>query len=115
MKPEDIIIKPIITEKSNDGLQSGRYTFKVAKNATKIQIASSVESLFGVKVLNVNTMIVKGKEKRVGAHTGYKSDWKKAIVTIDVVPGDKTYLAKGGKAVKIDKKYKDSIDEFMGA
>jgi len=115
MKPEDIIIKPIVTEKSNDGLQSGRYTFKVAKNATKIQIASSVERLFGVKVLSVNTMIVKGKEKRVGAHTGMRPDWKKAIVTIDVKPGEKTYLAKGGKTVKIDKKYKDSIDEFMGA
>ena len=114
MKPEEIIIKPIITEKSNDGLQGGRYTFKVAKNATKIQIANSVESLFGVKVLKVNTMIVKGKEKRVGAHTGMRPDWKKAIVTIDVTPGEKTYLAKGGKTVKIDKKYKDSIDEFMG-
>jgi len=115
MKPEEIIIKPIITEKSNDGLQGGRYTFKVAKNATKIQIANSVENLFGVKVLKVNTMIVKGKEKRVGAHTGMRPDWKKAIVTIDVTPGEKSYLSKGGKAVKIDKKYKDSIDEFMGA
>jgi len=114
MKPEDIIIKPILTEKSNDGLQSGRYTFKVAKNANKIQIANSVESLFGVKVLRVNTMIVKGKEKRVGAHTGMRPDWKKAIVTIDVKPGEKTYLAKGGKAVKVDKKYKEAIDEFMG-
>ena len=115
MKPEDIIIKPIITEKSNDGLQNGKYTFKVAKKATKVEIANSVEALFGVKVLSVNTMIVKGKEKRVGANTGKRPDWKKAIVTIDTNPTDKTYLTKGAKEVKVDKKYKDSIDEFMGA
>ena len=115
MRPEDIIIKPIITEKSNDGLQDGKYTFKVAKKATKVQIANSVESLFGVKVLRVNTMTVKGKEKRVGAHTGKRPDWKKAIVSIDTNPTEKSYLTKGGKEVKIDKKYKDSIDEFMGA
>ena len=115
MKPEDIIIKPIITEKSSGGLQEGKYTFKVAKKATKIQIAGAVENLFGVKVLKVNTMIVKGKEKRVGAHSGKRPDWKKAIVMIDTNPSEKTYLAKGGKEVKIDKKYKDSIDEFMGA
>ncbi len=115
MLPEDIIIKPIVTEKSSDGIQAGKYTFKVAKNATKIQIADSVEALFGVKVLSVNTMIVKGKEKRVGANSGKRSDWKKAIVTIDTNPTEKKYLAKGAKEVKIDKKYKDSIDEFMGA
>ena len=115
MKPEDIIIKQIVTEKSNDGLQNGKYTFKVARNATKIQIAQSVEALFGVKVLSVNTMIVKGKEKRVGANTGKRPDWKKAIVAIDTNPSEKTYLTKGAKEVKVDKKYKDSIDEFMGA
>ena len=115
MRPEDIIIKPIITEKSNDGLQSGKYTFKVAKNATKIQIANSVEALFGVKVLSVNTMIVKGKEKTVGRNTGKRPDWKKAIVTIDMNPVEETYLTKGAKEVKSDKKYKTSIDEFMGA
>lgn len=115
MKPEDIIIKPIVTEKSSSGLQDGKYTFKVAKKATKVQIADSVEALFGVKVINVNTMMVKGKEKRVGANTGKRPDWKKAIVTIDTNPTEKTYLTKGAKEVKIDKKYKDSIDEFMGA
>jgi large subunit ribosomal protein L23 len=114
MKPEDIIIKPLITERSNDGLQNGKYTFKVAKKATKIQIAQATESLFNVKVLRVNTMIVKGKVKRVGANSGKRTDWKKAIVTIDSNPSEKTYLAKGGKSVKVDKKYKDSIDEFMG-
>ncbi|MCI9286892.1 MAG: 50S ribosomal protein L23 [Clostridia bacterium] len=115
MRPEDIIIKPVVTEKSNDGLQAGKYTFKVNKKATKVDIARAVEKLFDVKVVNVNTVTVKGKEKRVGVHVGKTADWKKAIVTIDTNPGDKTYLAKGGKETKISKKYKDSIDEFMGA
>ena len=64
MKPEDIIIAPVITEKSNDELQTGKYTFRVNKKATKIDIRNAVEKLFEVKVLNVNTMSVKGKEKR---------------------------------------------------
>ena len=115
MKPEEIIIAPVVTEKSNDELQQGKYTFKVNKKATKVEIAKAVEKLFGVKVLKVNTVSVKGKEKRVGAHTGMTPDWKKAIVTIDTNPADKTYLAKGGKEVKVSKKYKDSIEEFMGA
>jgi len=115
MKPEDIIIKPIITERSNDNIQNGKYSFQVAKNATKIQVAQAAETLFNVRVLKVNTMIVKGKVKRMGAHEGKRPDWKKAIVTIDTNPSEKTYLTKGGKEVKIDKKYKGSIDEFMGA
>lgn len=115
MRPEDIIIKPIITEESNAGVQEGKYTFKVNKKATKVDIANAVEKLFEVKVLKVNTINVKGKEKRVGRNVGKTSDWKKAIVTIDTNPDDKTYLAKGGKETKISKKYKTSIDEFMGA
>ena len=115
MKPEDIIIAPVITEKSNDELQIGKYTFEVNKKATKIDIKNAVEKLFEVKVLNVNTMTVKGKEKRVGRYTGKTSDWKKAIVTIDTAASEKTYTAKGGKETKLSKKYKDSIDEFMGA
>ena len=112
MLAEDIIVKPIITEKSNDAIQEGKYTFKVAKNATKPEIAKAVEKLFNVKVLKVNTMTVKGKQKRVGVHVGRTSDWKKAIVTIDTNAGDIKYLAKGGKEVKVSKKYKDSIDAF---
>lgn len=115
MKAEDVIIAPVITEKSNDGLQEGKYTFEVNKKATKVDIAQAVEKLFEVKVLKVNTMTVKGKSKRVGRYEGKTSDWKKAIVTIDTNPSEKTYLAKGGKVTKISKKYKDSIDEFMGA
>ena len=111
--PLDTVKK--LEEESNDEMQSGKYTFEVNKKATKVQIANAVEKLFEVKVLNVNTMIVKGKTKRVRYVEGKTSDWKKAIVTIDTNPGEKTYLGKGGKVVKVSKKYKDSIDEFMGA
>ena len=115
MLAEEVIVRPIVTEKSNDGLQEGKYTFEVNKKATKVDIANAVEKLFGVKVLKVNTMTVNGKKKRVGYHQGRTSDWKKAIVTIDTNPSDKTYLAKGGKETKVNKKFKDLIDEFMGA
>ena len=115
MLAEEIIVRPVITEKSNDGIQEGKYTFEVNKKATKIDIAHAVEKLFNVKVLKVNTITVKGKEKRVGYHVGKTSDWKKAIVTIDTNPSEQTYLTKGGKTAKVSKKYKDSIDEFMGA
>lgn len=115
MVAEEVIIRPIVTEKSSSGLAEGKYTFKVAKKATKVEIANAVEKLFSVKVLKVNTVTVKGKEKRVGANTGRRPDWKKAIVTIDTNPSETTYLAKGGKEVKVNRKYKDSIDDFMGA
>lgn len=112
MLPEDIIIAPIVTEKSSMEIQNGKYTFKVAKKATKVQIADSVEKLFEVKVLKVNTMNVQGKEKRVGVHLGKTTDWKKAIVTIDTDPKEETYLGKGGKEVKKTNKYKTAIEEF---
>ena len=66
MRPEEIIIAPIITEKSNDGLNEGKYTFEVNPKATKIDIKNAVEKLFEVKVLKVNTMNVSGKQKRMG-------------------------------------------------
>ena len=115
MVAEDIIIKPIITEKSAGAQAQGKYTFKVNKKATKPEIAMAVEKLFNVKVLKVNTINVSGKTRRVGRNYGKTSDWKKAIVTIDTNPSDKTYLAEGGKVKKVAKKYKDSIEEFMGA
>ena len=80
--PQDIILKPVITEKSMDGLQAGKYTFKVATDANKTEIKSAVEKLFGVKVAKVNTMNCTGRTKRVGRFIGKKSDWKKAIVTL---------------------------------
>ena len=80
---QDIILKPVITEKSMDGIASKRYTFKVAVDATKPEIASAVEELFGVKVAKVNTINMKRKPKRMGYHFGYTAEWKKAIVTLD--------------------------------
>ena len=83
MKPaQDIIIKPVITEKSMDGLQVGKYTFKVAKDATKPEIKKAVEKLFGVEVAKVTTMNVNGKMKRLGRYQGMTASWKKAIVTL---------------------------------
>ena len=82
MTAQDIVIKPIITEKSMGGLQENKYTFKVAKNANKIEIAKAVEELFGVQVASVNTMNVRGRAKRVGLSRGVTPSWKKAIVTL---------------------------------
>ncbi|MBP0954499.1 MAG: 50S ribosomal protein L23 [Oscillospiraceae bacterium] len=82
MTAQDIILKPIITERSMEGLQESKYTFKVAKNATKPQIKLAVEELFGVDVKSVNTMNVRGRTKRVGLSRGTTPDWKKAIVTL---------------------------------
>jgi large subunit ribosomal protein L23 len=78
----DIIVKPIITEASIKRLQEKKYTFKVAKDSNKVEIAKAVEEVFGVKVKKVNTMNVMGRQKRFGKRIGIKSDWKKAIVTL---------------------------------
>ena len=112
MTAQEIIIRPIITEKSNMAVAEGKYTFEVAKSATKTEVKKAVEQVFNVKVKDVRTMKVQGKQKRVGVHQGKTSDWKKAIVTIDTNPNAKSYLAKGGKEVKVDKKYNDSIEIF---
>ena len=82
MAAQDIIIRPIITEKSMAGIASGKYTFEVAKDATKIDIARAVETLFGVKVGNVNTLHVRGQFRRQGKNEGYTPSWKKAYVTL---------------------------------
>ena len=79
---QDIILKPVITEKSMDGIADKRYTFKVATDATKPEIAKAVEELFGVKVAKVNTINMKRKPKRMGYHFGKTAEWKKAIVTL---------------------------------
>ena len=80
---QDIIIAPVITEKSMSGIASKKYTFKVAKDANKIEIAAAVEELFkGAKVAKVNTINVRGKAKRMGRYSGYTAAWKKAIVTL---------------------------------
>ena len=79
---QDIIIKPIITEASMDRIADKKYTFKVCADATKPEIARAVETMFGVKVADVNTINMKKKPKRLGVHFGYTSEWKKAIVTL---------------------------------
>ncbi len=88
MTAQDIVIKPIITEKSMEGLQDKKYTFRVALKANKIEIAKAVEELFGVQVDKVNTMHVRGRAKRVGLNRGFTPEWKKAIVTLK--PDSKT-------------------------
>ena len=85
---QDIIVKPVITEASMDRIGDKRYTFKVMSSATKPEIAKAVEAMFGVKVAKVNTISMKKKPTRTGVHFGYKSEWKKAIVTLK--PDSKT-------------------------
>ncbi|MDO5689650.1 MAG: 50S ribosomal protein L23 [Tissierellia bacterium] len=80
--PQDIIIRPIITERSMDEMENGKYTFEVARNTTKSEVKKAIETIFGVKVASVNTMNVRGKIKRQGIHKGKRPDWKKAIVTL---------------------------------
>ena len=82
MTNHDIIIKPIVTEKSMDQLADRKYTFKVANGANKIQIKKAVEEIFGVKVESVTTANVLGKVKRMGANSGKRADWKKAVVKL---------------------------------
>lgn len=82
MIAHDIIIRPIITEKSMMGIAEKKYTFEVAKTATKIDIANAVEEAFKVKVAKVNTVSVRGRLKRQGRSQGYTKSWKKAVVTL---------------------------------
>lgn len=78
----DIILKPIITEESMMGTAFKKYTFKVAKDANKAEIAKAVEEVFGVQVEKVNTISCKGHLRRYGRYEGYTAAWKKAIVTL---------------------------------
>ena len=79
----DIVLKPVITENSMAGIADKKYTFKVATDATKVEIAQAVEVLFpGVKVAKVNTVSVRGRFRRQGMHAGYTAASKKAIVTL---------------------------------
>lgn len=111
---EDIIVRPYVTEKSNDDMAQGKYTFIVDHRATKTAIRNAVEKLFNVKVVDVNTVNYEGKEKRMGVHLGKTAKWKKAIVKIDTDPKAVAYLDKSGKKVTTSKKYKTEIQEFGG-
>ena len=79
---QDIILRPIVSEASMAGMQQKKYTFRVASDANKIEIAKAAEQLFGVEVAKVNTMHVRGKLKRMGRNAGYTPSWKKAILTL---------------------------------
>ena len=79
---QDIIIKPIITEESMKGAAERKYTFQVAKDANKIEIAKAVEELFGVEVEKVNTISVRGKFRRQGRVGGFTASSKKAVITL---------------------------------
>ncbi len=82
MKSYDIIIKPLLSEKSYADIANKKYTFVVAKSANKIEIKQAVENIFGVQVASVNTANCKGKLKKQGKTQGYTSDYKKAFVQL---------------------------------
>ena len=110
--PQDIIIKPVISETSSYDTAIGKYTFQVARTATKTDVRKAVEQLFGVKVVSVNTVNYDGKKKRQRYIEGTTPAYKKAVVTIDMEAKEVSYLGKGGKAAKSDKKFKTAIEEF---
>lgn len=90
----DVIVRPLVTEKSHDQLDRlGAYTFVVAREANKIEIARAVEKQFNVKVRDVRTMRYAGKQKRMGRFVGRKASWKKAVVTL--AEGDSIELFEG--------------------
>ncbi|WP_371723900.1 50S ribosomal protein L23 [Isachenkonia alkalipeptolytica] len=80
--PHDIIIKPLVTEQSMDGMAERKYSFKVARNANKTEIKKAIEKIFDVKVEKTNTLNMTGKVKRMGRNEGKRADWKKAIITL---------------------------------
>jgi large subunit ribosomal protein L23 len=93
MNSFDILRRPIITEKSTNLQEQGRYSFEVAPKASKLQIKRAVEEAFSVKVLGVNTMSVKGKRKRFGPRPSTRRSWKKAVVTL--APGNSITIFEG--------------------
>ncbi|MDD2579329.1 MAG: 50S ribosomal protein L23 [Clostridia bacterium] len=110
--PQEVIIRPVITERSTMDAAMGKYTFAVASTATKTEVRQAVEKLFSVKVLKVNTANIDGKKKRMGVHQGYTSAWKKAVVTIDTNPQPQSFQVEGGKASQSTRKFKTEIEEF---
>ncbi|MBC7346187.1 MAG: 50S ribosomal protein L23 [Clostridia bacterium] len=91
--PQDVIIRPVVTEKSTRLMAENKYTFFVHPRATKVEIRRAVEELFGVHVVQVNTLKVRGKQRRLGRRIGRTPDRKKAVVTLK--PGDKIEIIEG--------------------
>jgi len=91
--PHDIIVRPIITEKTSTQMEKNQYTFEVHSSANKIDIKLAVQEIFKVKVQKVNTVKVHSKPKRMGAFIGRSRSWKKAIVTL--APGERIEFFEG--------------------
>ncbi len=90
--PRDVIIRPLISEKSTEMMEDNKYTFVVSGKANKIEIKQALEAIFGVQVKSVNTANYKGKMKRLGRFPeGKQASWKKAIIT----------LAEGSKPIEL--------------
>ena len=93
MDPRQVIIEPVVSEKSYALMAEGKYTFRVADRAHKVQIAQAVEEIFSVKVRKVRTSKVNSKPKRRGLHSGRSRSWKKAVVQL--APGERIELFEG--------------------
>ena len=90
MNAHQIILRPLITEKNTNLMQLNKYSFQVDRSASKPQIKAAIEEIFGVTVMRVHTMNLRGKKRRRGTRFGYTADWKKAIVTLS--EGDRIEL-----------------------
>lgn len=95
MKGTVVLLRPVITEKSMSGTNSGRYTFAVARDANKYEIADAVTEAFKVDVVAVNVSTVRGKTRRIGKRSGRKPDWKKAVVTLGAGQRIERYFQEG--------------------
>jgi large subunit ribosomal protein L23 len=93
MEARQVILEPIVSEKSYALMADGKYTFRISERAHKTQVADAVEEIFGVRVTAVRTMQVRSKPKRRGLHAGRTRSWKKAIVQL--APGDRIELFEG--------------------
>ncbi len=93
MDPRQVIIEPIVSEKSYALMADGKYTFRIDDRAHKTQVSQAVERIFGVSVVGVRTMKVPSKPKRRGMHSGRTRSWRKAIVQL--APGDRIELFEG--------------------
>ena len=93
MDPRQVIVRPVVSEKSYALMGEGKYTFRVHDRAHKLQIAQAVEEIFDVQVKAVRTSTVKSKPKRRGLHSGRSRSWKKAVVQL--APGERIELFEG--------------------
>jgi large subunit ribosomal protein L23 len=80
--PQQVILRPVVTEKTTDQNTENQYSFEVAKQSNKIEIRKAIEMVFGVRVTGVRTQVVRGDLRRVGQFWGKQRAWKKAIVTL---------------------------------